>query len=296
MTARGLAVLLAAAGIAVPAGAAWAQMGHGDGPSIPVSIGFASYEPQHLDVVVGETVMWTNDSVRKHTVTSDAGLFESGEVLPADHYARRMDVEGAFPYHCRLHPGIAGEVDAHVLLLEPPAAPAGPGRPFPLSGRSALPPRSDVTIEEDTGGGFRPVTSTQTRDDGGFTASVVPRTSARYRAVSGGGSESPPVQLLVLDRTVSAVAARHGRFGIVRASVTPSAPGQTVVLQLRLRERFGWWPVRSTRLDRGSRVRFRAPLRPGAATRVVLTLRDRATPLAVSPVVRIPPPRGPGAS
>jgi hypothetical protein len=73
----------------------------------------------------------------------------------------------------------------------------------------------------------------------------------------------------------------------VSADVYPATPGGTVVLQAHLRERFGWWPLRSTRLDRRSHARFVVTMPKGHALRVVLTLRDRATPLAVSPVVRI---------
>jgi hypothetical protein len=63
----------------------------------------------------------------------------------------------------------------------------------------------------------------------------------------------------------------------------------TVVLQLNLRERFGWWPVQQKTLDRSSRASFlvRPPYR--APARVVLTLPDGATPLAVSKSQRITP-------
>ena len=35
---------------------------------------------ESLDVVMGETVTWTNDSVRVHTVTADDGSFDSGRM------------------------------------------------------------------------------------------------------------------------------------------------------------------------------------------------------------------------
>jgi hypothetical protein len=60
-----------------------------------------------------------------------------------------------------------------------------------------------------------------------------------------------------------------------------------VVLQLRLRERFGWWPQQARRLDRHSNVRFRIRLHRRVAARVALTLRDGATVLAKSAVLRI---------
>jgi hypothetical protein len=72
----------------------------------------------------------------------------------------------------------------------------------------------------------------------------------------------------------------------VDATVTPAAPGSTVVLQLRLRERFGWWPTRTLRLDSKSHARFVIHRRSSAPARVVLTLPDGATVLATSVVKR----------
>jgi hypothetical protein len=73
----------------------------------------------------------------------------------------------------------------------------------------------------------------------------------------------------------------------VRVRVTPAGHGGNVVLQLRLRERFGWWPTKHAQLDRLGRARFslRTPRRVRA--RVVLTLADGATPLAVSAPLRL---------
>jgi hypothetical protein len=93
--------------------------------------------------------------------------------------------------------------------------------------------------------------------------------------------------LLVLDRTV-AIRARRGRTGVsVQAAVTPASPGATVVLQLFLHEHFGWWPVQRTKLGPGSTVRFALRLHRRVAARVLLTLPDGATPLAVSRTIRL---------
>ena len=69
----------------------------------------------------------------------------------------------------------------------------------------------------------------------------------------------------------------------------PAAPGATVVAQLKLRERFGWWPVQQKKLDRssGARLIVHPPYR--VAARVALTLADGATQLALSKAVRIGP-------
>jgi hypothetical protein len=72
----------------------------------------------------------------------------------------------------------------------------------------------------------------------------------------------------------------------VDVRVTPGGNG-TVVLQLHLKERFGWWPVQRATL-RAGRATFslKAPRRRVRA-RVVLTLADGATPLAISLPLRL---------
>jgi hypothetical protein len=60
-----------------------------------------------------------------------------------------------------------------------------------------------------------------------------------------------------------------------------------VVLQMRLRDRFGWWPVRHAELDHHGHATFVVPVRRRVRARVVLTLADGATPLAFSPELRL---------
>jgi plastocyanin len=291
---RRAALAAAAAGIALAVGGPPAAAQHGAGPEpaapIPVSIGFADVAPAHLDVLVGDTVRWTNESVRIHTVTADDGSFDSGR-LPSDAvFSRMFTAEGDVPYHCIIHPFIRGDVRASHLLLAAPTQPAASNRPFPLSGRAALPSGSAVSIEADRGAGFAPVSTTTVQPDGTFSASVVPGTSGTWRAVAGTDA-SPPVSLIVLDRRVTTRTERGRDRVLIHANVTPASPGTTIVLQLFLHEHFGWWPVQKTKLDRASKARFFLKTSRRVATRVVLTLRDGATPLAISPTTRVGPTR-----
>lgn len=114
-------------------------------------------------------------------------------------------------------------------------------------------------------------------EDCSFTASVVPKSTTTYSA-----GDSTPVTLRVLDRRVTVHVARRGARWSVVAVVSPPAPRGTVVLQPRLKERFGWWPVTSGRLGRDSATTLHTSRARYAAARVVYTLPDRATPLAVS--------------
>jgi hypothetical protein len=75
----------------------------------------------------------------------------------------------------------------------------------------------------------------------------------------------------------------------VSATVTPPAPGGTVVLQLHLKERFGWWPVAQRELGKNSSVTFSVPLNRRVSARVVYTLSDGATALATSETFKVAP-------
>ncbi|UTI64628.1 hypothetical protein NBH00_00105 [Paraconexibacter antarcticus] len=274
------AVLAGAAGLAPVA--ARAQEHHMPPAGPAVSIGYVTYGPARVDVLVGEPVTWTNDSVRKHSVTADDASFDSGALFGADHFTRVFAAEGEVAYHCVFHAGMTGVVGVHEVILDAPRQEGAPNRPYPVTGRSALPAGTDVAIEADTGAGFVPVAATSVGLDGSFATTVRPVTSGQLRAVAAGAT-SPPVGLQVLDHRIAFTVRRTARADVLTATVTPAAPGGTVVLQLDLREHFGWWPVRTLRLDRRGHAVVRLPRRPRARARMVLTLRDGATPLAVSP-------------
>jgi plastocyanin len=257
---------------------------------IPVSIGFSAVAPQHLDVLAGDTVRWTNNSVRTHTVTADDGAFDSGRLVPSDTFTRTFTAFGDVAYHCVLHPFIRGDVRVNRVMLNTPAQPAASNRPFPLTGRAALPGGASVTIEADRGAGFASVATTTAQSDGTFVANVVPGSTASWRAVAGADT-SPAVTLLVLDRTVAVRVRREGGRLLVGTSVSPASAGAPVVLQLFLHEHFGWWPVQRGKLDRASTARFALRLRRRVAARVLLTLSDGATPLAISRTLRVGPTR-----
>jgi plastocyanin len=286
--ATGLAVL------ALGGASASAQMGHGGhgsapGPAIAVSMSTSAFVPTGLDVLVGDTVRWRNDSIRAHTVSADDGSWSSARIAQSDSFSRRFDDAGSNPYYCKLHVFMRGVVNVRRVLLDAPKELGSPGRPYALHGRAALPAGSAVNIEADAGAGYQPAATATVDADGTFEADVVPRTSATYRAVAG-DETSPSHQLLVLDRRVAASAHTHGRMAMVHATIAPASPGATVVLQLRLKDRFGWWPVARVKADHHSHASFSLRLARRYRARVVLTLADGATQLALSRTLRVGPP------
>jgi plastocyanin len=290
---RRLALALGTALLAFAVPAASADMDHamygGDQSSSgAVSILTSAYAPDRLDVLVGDTVRWSNNSIRAHTVTDDAGAWSSDRVFVRGTFSHRFDTPGAQPYYCKLHTFMHGVVDVRRILLAAPKEPGAPGRAYTLRGRAALAPGTPVTIEADAGAGFQPAAQTTVDADGTFATDVVPTTTATYRAVSGSDA-SPAAPLLVLDRKLAASARTRGRRVTVSATVAPASPGATVVLQLRLKERFGWWPVARAKVDHNSRATFRLRLAHRYRARAVLTLADGATQLALSRTLRVGP-------
>jgi hypothetical protein len=246
---------------------------------VGVLIAFAAFGPPQTTVLAGDTVTWTNIAARNHTVDGLTEPFDSPELGTRATFSHTFENPGAIAYYCRIHAFMRGEVDVFRVLLDTPTTPAGTGRPYTLRGRAALPAGSTVPILADDGSTAGTAT---VGDDGEFSATVVPSATASYHAPEGN-----TIRLDVLDRKVSAAAARHGSRIAVSATVAPAAPGATVVLQLKLNERFGWWPVAQAKLDAKSHVRFTLRRRRGAIARVVMTLSDGATQLAVSPWLRV---------
>lgn len=248
---------------------------------LDVPIHNAAFATPHLDVLAGDTVTWHNDSVRAHNVEADDGSFVSPRLGMSGTFGHRFDGLGVVAYHCELHPSMRGDVTVHRVLLNAPREPAAPGRPFSLTGRAAA--GSSVAIEDGTS-----VVATATAGaDGSFSASVRPAATTSYRAVASDGSAGAPVQVLVLDQSVRSRMTVGRRKITVAARVAPASPGATVVLQLRLKERFGWWPVRTVRVGADSRARFVVPRGRRVLARVLLTASDGATELARGATFRL---------
>ena len=245
-----------------------------------VNIQFSDYRPSKLDVLPGETVTWTNVSLRTHTVTSDSDQFDSGEVAGGETFARRFDTVGTYPYHCIIHPSITGEVDVRRVTLDslPPAA-LPVGNPVEFSGRAAD-PRTEVGIQRLSGPTWSTVARVTPSADGSWKTTLKAESTGDYRAISG-EDVSESRRLLV---SVWKVELKPTKVG-VDVSVTPSAPYARFLVELQLRERFGWWPAAAGKLDyvSSAEVRVKRPAR----VRIVLVDKDGWTPLATSRVITL---------
>ena len=265
------AALVAAAVLALGAAPARAD-------TVAVSALFQSFEPAQVDVLPSDTVQWTNNSPRTHTVTASA--FDSGDLVPGATFAPALPGLGTIAYHCTIHPGMIGEVDVRPVLLGPaPTAPVPPAQNIHMTGRTAL-PAEPVVIERDTGSGFAPVAQATPAPDGTWAADVKATATGDLRAVDSQGP-SQTRHLVVIERRVDIHRTHRG----LAVTVTPPLPYGRLLLERRSRERFGWFPAGRARLDYLSRASFRIR-RPGRV-RVLIVDKDQWTPLAISPSMRI---------
>jgi len=269
------------AALAAPTPAAPDVGAHG-GPG--VSIQFQTFGPSRLDVLPGEAVTWTNVSDRRHTVDADNGTFSSGDLYGGATFTQLFPTVGAYPYHCTVHPDMVGEIDVRRVTLGPlPTAPVVAGTRVEFDGRTAD-PDMPVAVQRIDNSGPETVATAKPAADGTWrTEAAVTQTGDYQASTSTGVSESR--RLIVSDRKVLVRATRTG----VAVTVVPSVPYARIALQQYLREHFGWWPQARTSLDYVSEATFR--VRPPARVRVVLLDKDEWTPLAVSQVVVVRPPR-----
>ena len=269
---------LALAGAAAPASA----------DSTLVSMGTSSFAPAHVDVLVGDTVAWRNNSVRTHDIQSLEAGFDSGRVAPRTGFAHVFPGAGTFAYECTIHDGMRGEVVVESLLLRGPERAVRRGTPVELRGRAPA-GVTEVTIEEDRGAGVQAVATARADAAGALVATVLPGGSADYRAVAG-ELQSAPLRVEVTDQPAVALRASARRGGVLLGVRAPgAAPGTRVMLQLLLRERFGWWPVARARLDAQGQARFALRRSRPVRARAVLVGEDWATPLSTSAALRATP-------
>lgn len=70
------------------------------------------FVPAHLDVNAGDTVMWTNEDVLPHSVTS-LGIFDSLAIAPKQVWGWTFMQPGEWPYGCSFHPTMRGVISVH---------------------------------------------------------------------------------------------------------------------------------------------------------------------------------------
>ncbi len=69
-----------------------------------------AFSPSTITVTAPVTIKWTNKDGIAHTVTSNTGLFDSGNMGGGSTFSQLFDTPGSYPYHCTIHPDMTGTV------------------------------------------------------------------------------------------------------------------------------------------------------------------------------------------
>ncbi|HWE97798.1 MAG TPA: cupredoxin family copper-binding protein [Tepidisphaeraceae bacterium] len=75
-----------------------------------VSIANLTYTPATLKIHVGDTVVWTNNDDRDHTVIAADGSFKSPNIKSGQTYEYTFTKAGKFSYGCIYHPRMKGTI------------------------------------------------------------------------------------------------------------------------------------------------------------------------------------------
>jgi plastocyanin len=75
-----------------------------------VTIQSMAFSPSTITITAGATVKWTNNDAIAHTVTSNTGAFDSGNMAAGATYSYTFSTAGTYNYHCTYHSGMTGTV------------------------------------------------------------------------------------------------------------------------------------------------------------------------------------------
>ena len=75
-----------------------------------VTIQNSNFSPATLNVTVGTTVMWINRANVTQEVTSDSGVFDSGNLTSGMSYNYTFNQSGSYPYHSSVNPSMTGTI------------------------------------------------------------------------------------------------------------------------------------------------------------------------------------------
>ena len=69
-----------------------------------------AFNPATLTISNGSTVTWTNKDNMTHNVTSDSGVFISGNIAPGGTFSYHFTSTGKYPYRCTIHAGMTATI------------------------------------------------------------------------------------------------------------------------------------------------------------------------------------------
>jgi plastocyanin len=108
-----LALLGASSLVGAVTSAGRSDTGRAPGVTHTVKIDGTGFDPETLEVKVGDTVVWVNHDPFPHTATSRvAGVFDSKEIAAGKSWRFKVTRKGEFAYTCAIHPTMKGTLQA----------------------------------------------------------------------------------------------------------------------------------------------------------------------------------------
>jgi plastocyanin len=87
-----------------------------------VQITDSTFSPATLTIRVGDTVTWRNADDRPHTVTSNDGAFDSGNLDEGVGFSFTFTEPGTYAYLCEYHPEMQATIVVEAASTEAPSA------------------------------------------------------------------------------------------------------------------------------------------------------------------------------
>jgi plastocyanin len=76
-----------------------------------VTIESMRFQPEHLTVARGDTIVWVNKDPVPHTATSSDGVFDSKTIQPEKSWRFTAREKGEFAYVCTFHPTMTATLE-----------------------------------------------------------------------------------------------------------------------------------------------------------------------------------------
>jgi plastocyanin len=231
--------------------------GGGTGGGHAVTINDAGFLPGEMVVAPGQHVTFTNKGVNPHTVTSDAGAFDSGVLNKGNNFDLAAPAApGVYAYHCSLHLFMRGTVTVSTLTLNGPKH-VRVGKKATVRGTApTTPPGTPVTLERLTGTAWSAIASTTLAADGTYRLSTPALKATTELRVVAGAEVSPTLSVPVAPKVVVTKKAKVKLTLTVK--VTPKARGKANLERINL-DTFKWKRVKRFTVAKSGKATVKVP-------------------------------------
>jgi len=83
---------------------------HATPATYTITIHKFKFDPDHIDVHVGDTITWINQDLAPHTATADAYDWDTGMLEKGQSKSLLVSEKMTGSYFCRFHPNMKGTV------------------------------------------------------------------------------------------------------------------------------------------------------------------------------------------